>query len=157
MSGCSGGGNVAPTAAAAPSAHTSRVESRPGGGARIFLDNVLVDTITYAADGAAQHDFGGGKTAIDKVPAPKGGIHAEICRVLNDLAAVDFYYRSVTTYNQATMNLFVILGGIAATRVITSGLAGVVLGAGGALAFYQWTTARSDMYAARAALGIVTC
>jgi len=121
---------------------------------RIFIDNVLVDTITYAADGAAQHDFGGGKTAIDKVPVPKGGIHTEICRVMPvDQGTIDAYNRAVTAYNQATMNMFIVLGGIAATTVITSGLAAVVLGAGGMLAVYEWETARSDMYAAHAALG----
>ena len=141
-------------AAVVPSAQTSRVESLPGNGARLFLDNVLVDTITYAADGAAQHDFGGGMTAIDKVPVPKGGIHTEVCRVMPvDQGTIDAYHRAVTAYN-----LFVVLGGIAATTVVTSGLAGVVLGAGGLLAYYQWTTARTDMYDAHAATrGQLTC
>ena len=140
VTGCSGGGGnfpIAAVAAAAPLGHTSRVESLPGGRCPYFLENASGKTITYAANGAAQHDFVDGKTAIDKVPVPKiGGIHSEICRVLIDPAAQDFYYRSVTAYNQATMNLFVVLGGIAATTVITSGLAGVVLGSGGLLAFY---------------------
>ena len=139
---------------AAPSAHTSRVESLPGNGARIFLDNVLVDTITYAADGAAHHDFGGGKTALDKVPVPKGGIHTEaipVCQIHPaDQGTVDAYNRSVTAYNQATLTLYIALGVAAATTVITSGLAFAVLAASSMGAVYAWETARTDMYAARA-------
>ena len=129
------------------------MESLPNNGARIFLDNVLVDTITYATDGAAQHDFGNGKTAIDKVPVPKGGIHTKVCRVMPiDQGTIDAYNRSVTAYNQATLTLYIALGVAAATTVITSGLAFVVLAASSMSAVYGWETARSDMYAARVAM-----
>ena len=150
VTGCSGGGNVTPTAiVAAPQAHTSRIESLPNNGARIFLDNVLVDTITYATNGAAQHDFGGGKTVTDKVPVPQiRGMHTSACYVVPVAPAIMVnFQRSVTAYNQATMNLYLVLGGIAATTVITSGLAAVVLGASGMVAVYEWETARNDMYA----------
>lgn len=134
--------------ASTPQAHTSRVESLPGGGARLFLDNVLVDTITYI-NGEAQHDFGDGKTAIDKIPVLQiRGMHTNTCYVVPVAPAIMVtFQRSVTAYNQATMNMFIVLGGIAATTVITSGLAAVVLGAGGMLAVYEWETARNDMYA----------
>ena len=129
------------------------MESLPNNGARIFLDNVLVDTITYATDGAAQHDFGNGKTALDKVPVPKGGIHTKVCRVMPiDQGTIDAYNRSVTAYNQATLTLYIALGVAAATTVITSGLAFAVVAASSMYAVWNWETARSDMYAAHAAM-----
>jgi hypothetical protein len=102
VTGCSSGGNVTPTAiVAAPQAHTSRIESLPNNGARIFLDGALVDTLTFV-DGAAQHDFGNGKIAIDKVPVLQTrGMHtSQVCHLVPVAPSVMLtFQRSVTAYN----------------------------------------------------------
>jgi adenine/guanine phosphoribosyltransferase-like PRPP-binding protein len=66
-----------------------------------------------------------------------------------DQGTIDAYNRAVTAYNQATLNLYIMLGIDATTTVITSGLAFAVLAASSMGAVYAWENARSDMYAAR--------
>ena len=155
MTGCSGGGGTAAPATPTLSlAHTSRMESLPKNGARIFIDNVLVDTVTYATDGAAQHDFGNGKTVVDMVPKlPTATKKTDVCHVLVDPVAAVNYAKAVTAYNQATAALYLAIGTIAATTVITSGLGALVLAGTGMFAVYTWESARNDMYVDRALMG----
>jgi len=159
VSGCSGGGSapttVPPTAAPLPSTHTAalpgvqRVERLPSGGFNLYIDDKLVDAISFAKDGTAEHALAG-RRVIDARPSrPARGLQPLIRCTRRDLERAQQAYDSAANYYAA--NTLLLIGVVGATGVVdalTAGWALLPTAAGVAGAYIAWSTSRSDMYSA---------
>lgn len=121
----------------------------PSGGFNLYIDDKLVDAISFAKDGTAEHALAG-RRVIDARPSrPARGLQPLIRCTRRDLERAQQAYDSAANYYAA--NTLLLIGVVGATGVVdalTAGWALLPTAAGVAGAYIAWSTSRSDMYSA---------